>query len=77
MARAQEQAPEDPALRAIVDPELGYNLKEVNAMNAVIRDNIEATQNIDDYELTDRVRARKFKEKAEKKERFQTLDAYN
>lgn len=57
-------------LQEIVDPDLGYTLKEVNAMNEVIRDNIEACEQIPDYEETDRVRARKAIEKAEKAQRF-------
>ena len=39
-------------LQEIVDPDLGYTLKEVNAMNEVIRDNIEACEQIPDYEET-------------------------
>jgi len=42
----------------------------VNAMNAVIRDNIEACEQIADYEETDRVRARKAREKALQIKRF-------
>ena len=70
VAREEDRVPEDPALLAIVDPELGYSLKEVNAMNEVIRDNIEACEQIADYEETDRVRARKAREKALQIKRF-------
>jgi len=77
VSREEDQVPEDPMLQEVVDPDLGYTLKEVNAMNEMIRDNIEACEKIPDYEETDRVRARKAKEKAEKIQRFQTLDLYN
>jgi hypothetical protein len=77
VAREEDQVPEDPALQEIVDPELGYTLKEVNAMNEVIRGSIEACEKMPDYEETDRVRARKAREKAEQVQRFQTLDMFN
>lgn len=56
---------------------MGYTLKEVNTMNHVIRANMEACEQMPDYEETDRVRTRKAREKVEKMRRFQTLELYD
>ena len=68
---------EDPSLKEVVDHDLGYTKQEVNEMNKIIRENVEACNNVADYEDTDRIRARKAKEKTEKIQRFRTADAHN
>jgi|APSaa5957512535_1039671.scaffolds.fasta_scaffold575022_1 hypothetical protein len=64
-------------LKEIVDNDLGYNLKEVRAMNKIIRDNNEACRSLPDYEDTDRIKARKAHEKTEKVKKYRTIDAFN